>query len=87
LFTVRIRLSEIGRLGLFMGTIEDINRVYTYQVSVSLEVDLKGVLDWLYDHTDWDMYVDLKAGSIRYCFKHLADASAFNRRFDRREAG
>lgn len=67
--------------------IDDINRDYPFQVSVPLEVDLVGVLDWLYDRVDWDMYVDLKAGSIRYCFKHLADASAFNRRFDLREAG
>jgi hypothetical protein len=70
-----------------MALIDDINRDYPFQVSVPLEVDLHGVLDWLYARTDWDMYVHLPEGSIRYCFKHLSDASAFNRRFDRREAG
>jgi hypothetical protein len=67
-----------------MAVIDDINRECPYQISVPL--DLKGVLDWLYDRTEWDIYVDRHQGSIRYCFKNLADASAFNRRFDRREA-
>jgi hypothetical protein len=30
---------------------------------------------------EWDMYVDLPASSVRYCFRTLADATAFKQRF------
>jgi hypothetical protein len=30
---------------------------------------------------EWDMYVDLPASAVRYCFRTLADATAFKRRF------
>ena len=30
---------------------------------------------------DWDMYVDLPADTIRYCFRTMADAMSFKRRF------
>ena len=40
------------------------------------------VLDWLEGSAfEWDMYVDLPANCVRYCFRTLADASAFKQRF------
>jgi len=40
---------------------------------------------------EWDMYVDLPENTVRYCFRTLADASAFTRQFghalERRAAG
>ena len=40
------------------------------------------VLDWLDDAPfEWDMYVDLPANCIRYCFRTVADATAFKQRF------
>ena len=30
---------------------------------------------------EWDMYVDLPAGAVRYCFRSPADATAFRQRF------
>jgi hypothetical protein len=42
------------------------------------------VLDWLEECSfEWDMYVDLPANTVRYCFRSLADASAFAQRFGR----
>jgi hypothetical protein len=36
------------------------------------------VLEWLEDASfEWDMYVDLPANCIRYCFRSLADATVF----------
>lgn len=71
-----------------MALIDDINRDYPYQVKLSLDDPLSGVLDWLDARLGrWDMYVDLRDQSIRYCFQNLADASAFTRLFAAREAG
>jgi hypothetical protein len=40
------------------------------------------VLAWLDERSfEWDMYVDLPAGVVRYCFRTPADATAFKRRF------
>ena len=40
------------------------------------------VLAWLDDRSfEWDMYVDLPAGAVRYCFRTSEDATAFKRRF------
>ena len=40
------------------------------------------VLDWLGGSAfECDMYVDLPENTARYCFRTLADASAFKRRF------
>ena len=40
------------------------------------------VLEWLDDVPfEWDMYVDLPANSIRYCFRAAADATSFKRQF------
>jgi hypothetical protein len=39
---------------------------------------------WLDDRSfEWDMYVDLPAGEVRYCFRSSEDATAFKRRFVR----
>jgi hypothetical protein len=62
-----------------MALIDDINRDYPFQVKLSLDDARLG---------RWDMYVDLSDQSIRYCFRNLADASAFSRSFVKtREAG
>jgi hypothetical protein len=50
------------------------------------------VLEWLDEAPfEWDMYVDLPANCIRYCFRIAADAMAFKRQFatslQRRAAG
>ena len=68
---------------------EDINRDYPYQVALPLDDKLVGVLDWLDERLGrWDMYVDLRDQTIRYCFRDEADAFAFSRRFVQiREAG
>jgi hypothetical protein len=40
------------------------------------------VLAWLEGRSfEWDMYVDLPAGMVRYCFQTSADATAFTRQF------
>lgn len=71
-----------------MGLRDDINREFPFQVSLSLDDKLEGVLDWLDDrHGRWDMYVDLRDHTIRYCFRDLGEASEFKRRFAMREAG
>lgn len=75
-------------LGMSVGTIDDINRDFLYQVTLSLDEDATGILDWLDARIGcWDMYVDLHSQAIRYCFRDLADASAFSRRFAARKVG
>jgi hypothetical protein len=40
------------------------------------------MLAWLDERSfEWDMYVDLPAGAARYCFRTLAGATVFKRRF------
>jgi hypothetical protein len=59
----------------------EINRDFPYQVALDFDAAVD-VLDWLDGCTfEWDMYVDLPANSIRYCFRTLQDASAFKQRF------
>jgi hypothetical protein len=72
-----------------MAIREDINRDYPYQVALPLDDKLVGVLDWLDERLGrWDMYVDLRDQTIRYCFRDEADAFAFSRCFVQiREAG
>jgi hypothetical protein len=72
-----------------MGIREDIDRDYPYQVALPLDDKLVGVLDWLDERLGrWDMYVDLRDQTIRYCFRDEAEAFAFSRRFVQiREAG
>ena len=60
----------------------EINRDFPYQVLLAFDDAAMDVLDWLEGCAfEWDMYVDLPANSIRYCFRTLQDASAFRRRF------
>jgi hypothetical protein len=68
--------------------IDDINREFPYQVALSLKDDVRGVLDWLDSRIGrWDTYVDLKAQTIRYCFREEWDAICFNRLFFQRAVG
>jgi len=65
-----------------MGAILQINRDFPFQVALSFDEAAMDVLDWLEGQTlAWDMYVDLPANTIRYCFRTMADAIAFKRRF------
>jgi len=71
-----------------MDVRDHINRDFPFQISLSLDDRLEGVLDWLDERIGrWDMYVDLEDYSIRYCFRDLADACDFQRRCLMREAG
>ena len=63
-----------------MSVILEINRDYPYQVALSFDDAAMGVLDWLEGcDFEWDMYVDLPVNTVRYCFRTLADVSAFKR--------
>ena len=65
-----------------MSVILGINRDFPYQVALSFDEIAMEVLAWLDDRSfEWDMYVDLPAGAVRYCFRSLADATAFKQRF------
>ena len=60
----------------------EINRDFLYQVALSFDEIAMEVLAWLDDRSfEWDMYVDLPASAVRYCFRTLADATAFRQRF------
>ena len=65
-----------------MNVVLEINRDFPFQVALSFDEAAMEVLDWLEGSSfDWDMYVDLPADTVRYCFRTVADASAFKRRF------
>jgi hypothetical protein len=65
-----------------MGVILEINRDFPFQVALSFDEAAMEVLEWLEGCPfEWDMYVDLPANTVRYCFRTLADASAFKQRF------
>jgi hypothetical protein len=65
-----------------MSVILQINRNFPYQVPISFEEAAMEVLDWLEGAgIEWDMYVDLSENTIRYCFRTLAVATEFKRRF------
>jgi hypothetical protein len=65
-----------------MSIVLQINRDFPFQVALSFDEAALDVLDWLEDCSfEWDMYVDLPANTIRYCFRTLADAGAFKSRF------
>jgi hypothetical protein len=69
-----------------MSTVDDINRQFPFQVSLGLDEEVSGVLDWLDSRLgQWDMYVDLYTQTVRYCFRSFEDAIAFNARFAKRE--
>jgi hypothetical protein len=65
-----------------MSVLLVINRDFPFQVALSFDEAATEILDWLEDSAfEWDMYVDLPENTIRYCFRTLADATAFKRRF------
>jgi hypothetical protein len=65
-----------------MSVIFNINRDFPYQVPLAFDEATMDVLNWLEGSTfEWDMYVDLPHKTLRYCFRTLADASTFQRRF------
>jgi hypothetical protein len=65
-----------------MGVDFEINRHFPYQVPLSFDDAAMDVLDWLEScPIEWDMYVDLPANTVRYCFRTSQDAAAFIRRF------
>jgi hypothetical protein len=71
-----------------MSVIVEINRDLPYQVALSFDEAAMEVLAWLEGRSfPWDMYVDLPANSVRYCFRTLADASAFTHRFGNAQEG
>jgi len=65
-----------------MSAIPEINRDFPYQVALSFDDAAMEVLNWLEEcGFAWDMYVDLPANTVRYCFRTLQDAAAFTRQF------
>jgi hypothetical protein len=68
-----------------MSVIFEINRDFPYQLELSFDELAMEVLAWQRSF-EWDMYVDLPASAVRYCFRTLADATAFRRRFGDAEA-
>ena len=65
-----------------MSVVLEINRDFPFQVALSFDEAAMEVLDWLESSSfDWDMYVDLPADTVRYCFRTVADASAFKQHF------
>jgi hypothetical protein len=65
-----------------MSVVLAINRDFPFQVALSFDEAAMEVLDWLEGSSfDWDVYVDLPANTVRYCFRTVADASAFKQRF------
>ena len=71
-----------------MSVIFEINRDFPYQVALPFDEVAMDVLDWL-DGCPFpcDMYVDLPANTVRYCFRDMADASAFGQRFGNASEG
>ena len=70
-----------------MSLIDEINRNFPYQVALSFDEEIAGVLEWLDAYArPRDMYVDLPANTVRYCFHNLADASAFREKFGQANA-
>lgn len=65
-----------------MDVILEINREFAFHVILSFGEAATEVLDWLDDcGFEWDMYVDLPANAVRYCFRTIADEAAFRQRF------
>jgi hypothetical protein len=65
-----------------MSVLVEINRDFPFQVPLSFDKATMDVLDWLEEcGFAWDMYVDLPANTVRYCFRTLQDAAAFRQRF------
>ncbi len=65
-----------------MTVLFEINRDFPFQVALSFDQAAMEILEWLDDAPfEWDMYVDLPANCIHYCFRTVADATAFKQRF------
>ena len=65
-----------------MSVLLEINRDFPYQVALSFDEAAMHVLEWLEEcDFEWDMYVDLPENTVRYCFRTVGDAAAFERRF------
>jgi hypothetical protein len=65
-----------------MSVLLQINRDFPFQVALSFDNAAMEVLEWLDGASfEWDMYVDLPANCIRYCFRTAADAVAFKQQF------
>jgi hypothetical protein len=65
-----------------MSVIFEINRDFPYQVAPSFDEIAMEVLAWLDERSfEWDMYVDMPTGAVRYCFRSSEDATAFKLRF------
>jgi hypothetical protein len=65
-----------------MSLIPQIDQDFPCQVPLSFDEAAMDVLDWLEESgLDFDMYVDLPANTVRYCFRTLNHASAFMQRF------
>jgi hypothetical protein len=71
-----------------MSVIFEINRDFPFQVALPFDEVAMEVLAWLEGRSfEWDMYVDLPAGMVRYCFQTSADATAFTRSLCMRRKG
>ena len=65
-----------------MSVVLQINRDFPFHVGLSFDEAAMEVIEWLDDAPfEWDMYVDLPANCILYCFRTVLDAAAFKRRF------
>jgi hypothetical protein len=54
------------------------DRHFPFQVPLPFDDAAMEVLEWLDDAAfEWNMYVDLPANCVRYCFRTLADATTF----------
>lgn len=65
-----------------MSIVHEINRDFPYQVALRFDEAAMDILDWLDERSFvWDMYVDLPANTVRYCFRTLQDAALFRQKF------
>ena len=88
LFLAPLNSRSLFVLKYVMSVVLEINRDYPYQVALSFDAAAMDILDWLEGcDFEWDMYVDLPENAVRYCFRTLADVSAFKRRFGNASEG
>jgi hypothetical protein len=74
--------STNARAGAGMSVVFDINRDFPFQVALTFDEIAMDMLDWLDSCSfAWDIYVDLPANTVRYCFRTLTDAATFRRQF------
>jgi hypothetical protein len=74
-----------------MSVILEINRDFPYQVALSFDEIAMEVLASLDERSfEWDMYVDLPAGAVRYCRQtrpHSSSGSCVRRKGELSAAG